>query len=68
MQDNLCSLYANGVFIGNTTISSFTMLNNVDTALSVGCRCSGTNPCPGIIQDVRVYDHCLFPREVKLLA
>lgn len=68
MQDNFCSLYINGTLIGNTTVSSFTMLDNVDTTLSIGCRCSGTNPCPGIIQDVRVYNHCLSPREVKLLA
>lgn len=68
MQNNLCSLYIDGTLIGNTTISSFTMLDNIDTTLSIGCRCSGTNPCPGIIQDVRIYDHCLSPREVKLLA
>jgi hypothetical protein len=66
IKNNYGELFLDGVSKGSKT--GFTMLDNVNTALSIGCRCSNTNPCPGIIQDVRVYDHILSPREVKLLS
>ncbi len=67
MQNSDCRLYVDGVLSGDP-ITEIAMYDNITTDLNIGCRCNGNNPCPGIIQDVRVYNHCLSPREVKLLA
>lgn len=66
MREGKGELYFDGASSGS--ISGIAMYENTATTLNIGCRHNGNNPCPGIIQDVRVYNHCLSPREVKLLA
>jgi hypothetical protein len=66
MQEGKGELYFDGISKGS--INNISMYENTTTTLNIGCRHNGNNPCPGIIQDVRVYDHILSPREVKLLS
>lgn len=62
--------YLNGVLTveltqANTLATAFGGLNE----LRLGCRATtGTNLWKGYINDVRVYNHCLTPREVKQVA
>ena len=55
-------VYINGENIGSTTGVG---TNSKNSYLSIGCRCSGDNPFPGVIQDVRVYNHILSKKEIK---
>ena len=58
------TLYLNGTNKGTISLGN----PNCDTELTVGTRCSGANPFPGSLNDVRVYNHTLSEREIKDLA
>lgn len=64
LENNQAVLYLDGAKKGQT---SLTGLEKVVHA-TIGCRATGTNPCPGIIQDVRIYNHTLSKAEIKELA
>lgn len=66
IEENLGVLYVDGKRKGS--ISGITVSDSISTYATVGCRCSGTNPCSGIIQDVRIYDHILSDYEIKELS
>jgi hypothetical protein len=64
LESNLAVLYLDGVKKGQTSLNG---LEKVVHA-TIGCRATGTNPCPGIIQEVRIYNHALNKAEIKELA
>lgn len=61
------SLYVNGNFVGSTT-SAKGYNYNTTYPLRIATRCSGLNYFGGKINDVRAYDHCLSPLEIKYIA
>jgi hypothetical protein len=74
---NLIKLYVNGIL--DTTYSYTTQKNIADFIYIFGWAQDGKNAARpnifsedykfyGSINDFRTYDHCLSPREVKLLA
>lgn len=65
IEDGHGRLYLDGVYKNENT----SLVGCVDTChLTLGCRCSGANKMPGIIQDVRIYNHVLTKKEVKELS
>lgn len=63
IKDGIGTLYMDGQKKGTKTVSPITTI--VD--MTIGCRLNGNNPCEGIIQDVKVYDHALSIMEIKQL-
>lgn len=66
-------LYVNGINISSLTCES--NIDNYGNKIYLGISCSNTdtgaslgNKFIGSLNDYRIYDHCLSPREVKLLA
>lgn len=64
ISNNIGKLYVDGSYVGEGPCG----VVNQKVYATIGCRTSGTNPCPGIIQDVRIYDHALSQAEVKELS
>ena len=66
-------LYINGVEVKSTSIASLTSVSYLNQYISINRNVIAYNNGPATIlpcylNDVRVYDHALSPREVKLLA
>ena len=64
-------LYINGTLFHETAVSSFTDAPNNNLYLSYDGVYGGNGPGRSIplhVNDVRIYDHCLSPMEVKQLA
>lgn len=65
IEDGHGRLYLDGAYKNENT----SLVGCVDTChLTLGCRCDGTNRMPGIIQDVRIYNHVLTKKEIKELS
>ena len=58
--------YVNGVLIGTSTTGKGVSLGTCNFTL--GSRCNQSNYSNVKLNDVRIYDHCLSPLEVKKLA
>lgn len=63
IKDGIGTLFLDGQKKGTKTVTPLSSL--VD--MTIGCRLNGANPCEGVIQDVRVYDHALSLLEIKQL-
>lgn len=64
IEDGHGRLYLDGVYQNENT----SLVGCVDTChLTLGCRCNGNNKMPGIIQDVRIYNHVLTIKEIQEL-
>lgn len=59
------SLYLDGVFVSSKT---YTIKNISDFGVSIGWLRPSYYPFVGCINDVRIYDHCLSPKEVKEIS
>lgn len=65
IEDGHGRLYLDGVYKNENT----SLVGCVDTChLTLGCRCNGANRMPGIVQDVRIYNHVLSTKEIKELG
>ena len=60
------SLYLNGTFLSKATLSKGSAINAA--ALSLATNKKATNGIEAKFNDVRVYDHCLSPKEVEEIA
>ena len=58
-------LYVNGTLIGTVGVASLTLNNSI---LTIGSRYSSESYLDGKLNDIRIYDHALSPKEVKELA
>lgn len=60
-------MYLNGI-LHKTYTTTITPLLNSSQHLGVGAASNGSEPLVGYLNDVRIYDHCLSPMEVKELS
>ena len=58
-------LYVNGTLVGTIGVASLTLNNSI---LTIGSRYSSERSLNGKLNDIRVYDHALSPKEVKELS
>lgn len=59
------SLYLDGIFVSSKT---YTVKNISNFGVSVGWLRPSYYPFVGCINDVRIYDHCLSPKEIKEIS
>ena len=58
--------YVNGILIGTSTVAKGTNCGTCNFTL--GSRCNQSNYSNVKLNDVRIYDHCLSPMEVKRIS
>lgn len=61
-------LYKNGEYVGSSAASSISKSDATNTYVGRETYASGYFGFNGAIQDLRVYDHCLSPKEVKEIS
>ena len=60
-------MYLNGILHKTATTTIVPALNS-SQHLGIGAASNGAEPLTGYLNDVRIYDHCLSPMEVKELS
>lgn len=60
-------MYINGV-LNNTYTTGITPVLNSSQHLGIGAASNGSEKLTGYLNDVRIYDHCLSPQEVKEIS
>ena len=65
---NRAHLYKNGEYIGYTTLSDKPLSDASNATIGRETYASGYFSFNGVIQDLRLYDHCLSEMEVKQLS
>lgn len=60
-------IYLNGILNTSLTTSIIPVLNS-SQHLGVGAASNGAEKLTGYLNDVRIYDHCLSPKEVKEIS
>lgn len=63
-----CKLYKNGEYIASYTATMTLQSDATNTFVGRETYAGGYFGFNGLINDVRIYDHCLSPKEVKILA
>lgn len=61
-------LYKNGEYVGSSAVSSISKSDATNTYVGRETYASGYFGFNGAIQDLRVYNHCLSPKEVKEIS
>lgn len=69
-KNGVCKVYINGVYVGQTTDVNRAALASDASNFSIGREtyADGYFGFNGKINDVRIYDHCLSPKEVKEIS
>lgn len=63
--ENLMTIYIDGKYATSKTVTS---IPTSSSSAVMGKRSSGTHLFQGTLNDFRIYDHCLSPKEVQELA
>ncbi len=61
------SMYINGI-LNKTSTTTITPVLNSSQHLGIGAASNGAEKLTGYLNDVRIYDHCLSPKEVKEIS
>ena len=61
------SMYINGI-LNKTSTTAITPVLNSSQHLGIGAASNGAEKLTGYLNDVRIYDHCLSPKEVKEIS
>ena len=62
------TIYINGVNVDYTTANNVWVTRNEKISIGRGSQGGWGYTLPGFMNDVRIYDHCLSPKEVKELS
>ncbi len=62
------TVYVNGVNVDSTTANNVWVTRNEKISIGRGSQGGWGYTLPGFMNDVRIYDHCLSPKEVKEIS
>lgn len=66
-KEGTCNMYLNGQF-HKTFKTTITPVLNSSQHLGIGAASNGAEKLTGYLNDIRIYDHCLSPQEVKEIS